>query len=233
MRFVSLILVLCLLTGCIVPIPHTTRRSPALKGKVFDERTHEPIPKARIGFTGHPSLSCKTDSTGSYHMQETENWHLLLLVGAGNSSHWPDGVSLGDSTITVSHPDYVTRELHLYDNQNPILLKRLGEPSESRPWLIFNDKGVILQDMGAAQYLKPGGIQNEHCEFATGRLDTLHIEFVQPVHAPEIMQLQAPEAPPVKGNKEKVEKNWGFDIFYLRADIKKASSSTYRLEFTP
>jgi hypothetical protein len=238
MRFAPLILILSLLTGCVLPIPHRSVRNLAFTGKVLDERTHAPIQGAKIFLTDHPQVSCESDVDGGFQFKESYNWHLLYLIGAGNSADWPEQ-KFWWPKLTVSHTNYVT---HMIDsmqvNQGDILLKRSGEPPESHPWLIFNRKGEILQDMGAAQYLKPGGIHiNEHIQNSKDQeKDILAFEFVKPVHDPQIKQLRSSDTPPMKGREKlgtKGESIWEFQIFYRKADSSETPSRTYSLEFTP
>ena len=54
--------------------------------------------------------------------------------------------------VTISHTNYISRQVGFYHGDDDIvLLKKLGEPSEPHPWLIFNGSGEILKDMGAGK----------------------------------------------------------------------------------
>jgi hypothetical protein len=225
MRFTPFILLLILASGCVIPYPHTTNRSEPISGTVLDERTHSPIAGAEVSLTQHPKVACKSDSSGHFNLKEIHNWHWGLGIGAGNTedlpyrSHW-------EPIITVSHTNYTPRSnLDWWQRgDDTVLLKKLGEPSEPRPWLIFNDTGVVVKDMGAGQYLKPDGISiiRDHGNVTAPRI---HIEFVQRVYDPHVT--------PVGYNGggwyyEKV-KHKGFDWDFWISDLSRSN----RLEFTP
>jgi hypothetical protein len=101
------ILILGLLAGCI-PYPHTTQRLAEVRGRVLDANTHAPIGGAKVFLTDHPNFSCKTDSSGSFHLKEIVNFHLGGIPPEGDwparQWWWPH--------ITVSHTNYIQREIN-------------------------------------------------------------------------------------------------------------------------
>jgi len=234
------------LTGCILPLPHTTERSSAIRGEVYDERTHAPIQGAKIFFTEHPRLSCKSDTNGCFHINATYNWHLLYLIGAGNSADWPEGQIWG-AFITVSHTNYMPCKFGWNSEfQDAILLKKLGEPSVPRPWLVFNGSGEILQDMGAAQCLKPGDIHvaGHNINSHDPRPNGIHIGFVRRVYDPHVTPVNGFGVGVIRTDINEIKTlrreglDWEFMIEYRYMepevnDAKDTSRFCYRLEFIP
>lgn len=103
-------LLLTLLTGCIIPYPHTTVRSFEVHGRVLDARTRAPIQGAKVFLSEHPNVRSTTDATGKFRIKATHNFHLGAAVPEAD---WPPG-KYWHSDVTVLHPDYtiyVQREL--------------------------------------------------------------------------------------------------------------------------
>jgi hypothetical protein len=231
MRLIPIVLATALLAGC-VPLPggfvavypHTTTRLDSISGTVLDERTHSPIAGVEVSLTQYPKVACESDSSGHFMLKEIHSWHWGIGVGAGNSEDYPYRPHW-DPIITVSHTNYTPR--HGIDwwrrGDDIILLKKLGEPSEPRPWLIFNDTGVVVKDMGAGQYLKPDGISiiRDHGNATAPRI---HIEFVQRVYDPHV----TPVSYTGMGRIE-VSKCKGYDWDFWISDLSRNN----RLEFTP
>jgi hypothetical protein len=109
MRFVPISLLLFLLTGCIVPDPHTSLRSDEIVGKVLDEHTRAPVQGAKVFFSEHPNLSCKSDSDGMFRLKETHNFTAVLIAGGGAVGYWPSQ-DYWWPYITVSHTNYAPYE---------------------------------------------------------------------------------------------------------------------------
>src|SRR5689334_8354656 len=79
MRNSTLLLLLILtigISGCIWPVPHTSERSPEMRGRVLDAVTHLPVEKATVALHDHPPIKAHTDSTGTYCVRATHNIHL-------------------------------------------------------------------------------------------------------------------------------------------------------------
>jgi hypothetical protein len=229
-----------LLDGCVpspngiaVIDPHTTTRLLSFDGTVLDERTHAPIAGAKIFLSEHPKVSCTSDSSGHFSFKEIANWHWGFVPNpAGGSEDLPHGEQWGYD-VTISHTNYVSRQVGFYhDNDRIVLLKKLGEPSEPRPWLIFTGRGEIVEDMGARQYLKPGDIHiTSHYN---NRIDTepsaIHIGFARRVYDPQIST--------INGNGDVIFPvldglDWDFRINNSWGSNLKDSSRKYKLEFTP
>lgn len=101
MRFIPFILIPVLFAGCI-PAPHTTTRSPEVRGRVLDARTHDPIQGARVFLTDHPQVACETDSSGGFWLKETHNFHLGNIPPEGD---WPQR-DYWEDRVTISHTNY-------------------------------------------------------------------------------------------------------------------------------
>jgi len=99
---------LVLLTGCIAaPLPHATRKSPSVSGKVIDEATGSPIEGAVVevittegGAARHawgsdderPGPTSKTKADGEFHVGTGFNFHLFWYANISWQFHWPTGV---------------------------------------------------------------------------------------------------------------------------------------------
>ena len=246
MRLLPFILMIVLLNGCIIFPgglvyfdPHTTTRSSPVGGTVLDERTHAPIAGAEIFLTEHPEVVCKSDCSGHFKLKKVLNWHWATSGTPAGSSDVPRGDSW-DTIITISHTNYILRrEIDWFRRcDDVILLKRLDEPSEPHPWLIFNGNGEILRDMGAGQYLKPGDIRitghfNEQTDPAPSRI---HIGFVQRVYDPQVTPVNNFDQVRF-GVFEHKELDWEFCVVGVlgmpRAHHVKDLLRMYKLEFIP
>lgn len=242
---VLLFLVLPRFTGWVfIPHPHSSILFYGASGTVLDEQTHAPIPGAKIFVTSHPKVTCESDSTGAFKLKEVRQWHAGEIGVPAGASDWPQRQDLGWDNITISYTNYTPREVAWrYRNDDIILLRKVGEPSGSRPWLTFNSNGAILQDMGAAQYLKPDGIQIlEHKNEDPSSValpSKVHIGFGRRVYEPHVTAVKgfngfdrALPGEVVKGQGW----DWEFSIYWLysgRITDTKDSTRVYRLEFIP
>src|ERR1017187_3834801 len=94
------IVVLTMLTGC-VPIPHTTERSPEVRGRVLDAHTHLPIKGAKVYLIHNPHHTTYTYLNGYFRMKGTRNFHWAYVPPEG---HWPDPK---DDAMGISHTNFV------------------------------------------------------------------------------------------------------------------------------
>jgi hypothetical protein len=236
MRPIPFILILCFLTGCIAP--HRTMRSQEIGGKVLDERTHGPIQGASISLVEHPEVSCKSSSDGSYVLKATHNWHIGYRIPIVEWQEWPSQTTWSPY-IAISHTNYLPRAVNLdFQPAQTILLERINEPAKAGTWLIFNGDGAILQDMGAARYLKQDGI---HIGFKDDgkpgwRPSDMQIEFNRPISTPHITPLRDFDKATFQvGNGEGFK--WKITVRYWdwsgKFKDEKNASRLYRLEFKP
>ena len=243
MRLIPLILVVVLLDGC-VPIgggflvfdPHTTTRYGPIDGTILDERTHAPIAGAKISFTAYPEMICKSDSSGHFKVNKVLNWKFGYSGNAAGGEDWPRDKDFGWSEIIISHTNYITRNdmysVLRYDDV--VLLKKLDEPSELHPWLIFNSKGEIIKEMGAGQYVKPGDIHITAYVTENNKMLTtpyrMHIGFVQRVYEPKVapMNDSAGVGYGVLGHNGL---DWEFGI--VHESLGSHVVDLFRLEFIP
>jgi hypothetical protein len=118
--FIALVGVTTLLTGCIVvPLPHTSRKSPAIEGRVVDSRDR-PVKGARIelqnekvyGRTGEDlsvaGARTETGADGRFSLWPRYNLHLLWYANPSFQFHVPGG-TFWTGRLTVRHPDFYTR----------------------------------------------------------------------------------------------------------------------------
>jgi hypothetical protein len=241
MRFTPFILILILLSGCVIPYPHTTTRSGPISGTVLDEHTHSPIAGAEIVLTQHPKAACKSDSSGHFMLKEIRSWHWGIGIGAGNSEDLPFRMPW-DPIITVSHTNYTPRSNLDWSRRcdDVVLLKRLDEPSEPRPSLIFNGYGEVVQDMGAGRYVKPGDIR------ITARLDygmrenppsRIHIGFMQRVYDPKVTPVYYNHDQLSYAALERKGLDWEFGVYSVTGGRRSTGvgdvNRKYKLEFIP
>jgi hypothetical protein len=247
MRFALFILMTILLDGCapsprgvFILNPHTTIRSVPIDGQALDERTHAPIAGAKIYLAEHPEVTCISDSSGYFKLKETSNWH-IGTTGFFEPDDYPRGEHWGP-VITVAHTNYEPRQIVAWSRwDHVIVLKKLNEPLEPHPWLIFNGSGEVLEDHGARQYVRPGDIRiTAH---SNNRKDTepcaMHIGFVHRVYDPQVTPVNSPDKASVV-LPVRQDLDWEFMIRYswdpqTRSSISnvKDSARVYRLEFVP
>jgi hypothetical protein len=94
-------------TGCVVvPLPHVTRKSASVSGKVVDGATGRPIEGAFVevvineggarrhawsGGEKHPGPAARTRADGEYHVGTGLNFHALWYANVSWQFHWPSG----------------------------------------------------------------------------------------------------------------------------------------------
>ena len=122
------VLIVAGLSGCLWPVPHTSERSPEVRGRVIDAVTHLPVEGTTIALHDHPSIMARTDSTGTYRVRATHNVHLVTFLGVC-SSDFPLGKYYGDE-VDVSHPLYQTIQIRArqyrdgqFTNGTPLILR--------------------------------------------------------------------------------------------------------------
>ncbi len=235
MRTASLVLILSVLTGCVWP--HRTERSQEISGTILDERKHDPVQGAKVFLTAHTNVSCLSGSDGRFRLKSTYNWHIGYLFAWHDDfdfprpEYWRPDITTVHTNYMLSHSDWLGRV------DKTILLRKLGEPPTPRPWLLFNGDGEILQDMGARQYLKQGGIRiaEPYSERFDPRYWRIHVGFVLRVYDPHITPV----------NKDllgfAIVERKGFDWEFRSPPVSgydrerhiKDSDRVYRLDFIP
>ena len=116
---------------------------------------------------------------------------------------------------------------------DPTILRKIA--AESRPSLIFNGAGAILQDMGAVQYVKPDDIRvlARDNEAGINIPIKLHIGFVRPVaFSPIVTSLRNPAS--IIASHEK-GLDWDFIINWtvITTGDTNDSDCVFRLELVP
>lgn len=123
--FILLSLVLMLvMTGCIVPIPHTQTARTEYEGWVTDAATGEPISNAvvRVLYEEIGEFTVCTDSQGHCKIPRVVSWHFAVLIGIPMSySLFPTfpGTSFPER-IVVTANDYKSWEWHAWITKNEL-----------------------------------------------------------------------------------------------------------------
>ena len=92
MRFLIMLstLVTIAFSGCVVlPIPHTTQRSPKITGRTLDSRTHRPIADAKVQLANLPNIAAVTDSNGVFFINPTHLFHVIWYANPSFVMHFP------------------------------------------------------------------------------------------------------------------------------------------------
>jgi hypothetical protein len=114
---ISLVGVTTLLTGCIViPIPHTSTKSPAIQGRVVDSNDR-PVKGARIELQNKKAWArtgadlsvagarTKTGADGRFNLWPRYNLHLLWYANPSFQFHVPGG-AFWTGRLTVSREGF-------------------------------------------------------------------------------------------------------------------------------
>jgi len=101
MRAVTLFLSVCVLvvlSGCVMPIPFRSYRSPELSGRILDGRSKAPLPGATVSFLQDDLRSpleeprATADGEGRFHLRASHNYHAAGgFFGHDNVKMWPNG----------------------------------------------------------------------------------------------------------------------------------------------
>lgn len=215
MRLLPIILVLPLLSGCVAyPViwPYSSERSAAVSGTLLDERIRTPVSGADVFFTFDPKLHTKSDKDGRFAITATRYHYWITWETVGGESKSGD-MPLSPE-ITITHTNWATRQIHWDQSPQTILMQKLPEPSNPRPWLTFDGNGVILQDGGAARYPAPRPVMtipgleprpimirpytdgmNRSTNIPNGALLLINVPFTQRVYAPHVTVLRGPARP--------------------------------------
>src|SRR5438093_484038 len=105
------------LSGCVLPVPHTSQRSPEVRGRVIDSVTQLPVRSARVALHEHPSIAARSDRSGFYHIRATHNIHLVTFLGIC-SSDFPLGKYYFRDELDVSHPRYQRAQIQARQYQD-------------------------------------------------------------------------------------------------------------------
>lgn len=68
------------LAACL-PIPHTSERFPAVRGRVVDATTLQPIAGAEVNVSDHPSVHATTAADGTFRFRKRRNFHFGYSFG--------------------------------------------------------------------------------------------------------------------------------------------------------
>jgi hypothetical protein len=190
MRLLIIILVLPLLTGCAYPViwPYSSVRTAAVSGTLLDEHTRTPVSGADVFFIYDQKLHSKSDKDGRFGISVTRyHYWITWETVAGEVEHNEPPLP---PEIMITHTNWATRQILLDQSPQTILLQKLPEPSDLRPWLTFDGNGVILQDCGAVHYLAK---RPEITHNTNGTLQVIYVPFTQKVYEPHLTVLRGPE----------------------------------------
>jgi hypothetical protein len=223
-----LLLIVTLLSGCILPWPHTSWRSGEYRGRILDERNRAPIEGAKIFNTEHSNVYCTSGADGRFWLKATYNWHFGYTMTPPESFDYPRGETW-TSGITITHADYISCQIVEGVFEDTILLRKQDEPPAPRPSLVFNGNGDVVQDMGAIAYLKSDG--NHIFKTVQGLRDTIpamRVEFARPVFDPHVTPVNNPDKVSIF-----IESFDGKVLQFISLYRAPSPESTYRLDFTP
>jgi hypothetical protein len=116
-RIVGCLPLIVSVSGCWLPIPHTSRGSPGFKGRVLDAVSRVPVAHAEVQLAGYPQIHTYSHADGKFYLPSQRNFHLLVSPGAC-SDVWPEGKYYWTNAVVVSC--------------NPYLPKRVGFDPETR-----------------------------------------------------------------------------------------------------
>lgn len=103
-----------LLTGCIVlPVPHVTRKSPRIQGRILDAETGQPLNNAVVQFDTlddspgkwRAGASAATGPDGNFQLEPGYNFHFAVYANLSWARHFPGG-TYWYRTLTVSRDGY-------------------------------------------------------------------------------------------------------------------------------
>jgi hypothetical protein len=122
-----------LLGGCIaVPLPHYTRSSPNVSGRVIDAKTGAPIEGARVewvrqeggarryawgGGDRHPGPVTMTGTDGRFGGGTRLNLHLFWYANVSFQFHWPTG-SYWHGDLEVTREGYASQHVQVVEHWN-------------------------------------------------------------------------------------------------------------------
>ena len=81
MKLPLLTSIACILTGCIIPVPHRRLHEMGYEAKVVDANTGSPVAGARLTPPLGGSLIATTDANGDFRIKPRWGWHAAYLVG--------------------------------------------------------------------------------------------------------------------------------------------------------
>jgi hypothetical protein len=112
------IVALVTLSGCVLPIPFRSNRTPGLSGRVVDSASRSPLPNSTVSFlqqdchTPLPKPTATTDASGRFHLPRTINQHVVFVFrGLHDSTFWPDAPD--SELLRIQHTGYATKTLAL------------------------------------------------------------------------------------------------------------------------
>lgn len=135
-----------IVSGCILPIPHTRVKRPDYGGVVSDAITGQPVSNAlvEVVYEGGTNFITHTDSSGRWAIPGEKTWHAAILIGV------PMSYSLVPKFDGFQIPCMITIESEGYDrffwtswiSESELSKFTEGLPLEDRP--VVDPKNVRL-----------------------------------------------------------------------------------------
>ena len=97
------------LAGCVVlPIPHTTERTPKIIGRTLDLQTRRPIAGASVQLANLPKQAALTGSDGHFILNATHYFHLIYYANPSFVMHFPyaDSPNGWLGALRITHDGY-------------------------------------------------------------------------------------------------------------------------------
>ena len=116
-------------SGCVVlPIPHTTQRSPKITGRTLDSRTHRPVANAKVQLANLPKIAVVTDSNGYFLFGATHLFHVIWYANPSFVMHFPyaDGSNYWAGALRITSDGYKPLSFQAVNRHSPL-------PSEREP----------------------------------------------------------------------------------------------------
>lgn len=142
-----------LLSGCVIPYPHTTLRSKEVTGTVLDARTRAPIKGARVVQSEHSINGAKpktrattTNASGRFKLPTSHNFHLAIGSGGERFEDLPPGHVYEE--VTIFSPGYLSYQMKGYGDVKILLqpvhsLEVAGRVLDSRTMAPVVGRGSI------------------------------------------------------------------------------------------
>ena len=107
----SILTLFVLVTGCILPLPHTRVVRPECEGFVSDVISGRPISNATVvvAYEGGTNIIARTDSSGWWMIPGETSWHAIVIAAP------PTGISLLPRFDGTHLPCEITIEADGYD----------------------------------------------------------------------------------------------------------------------
>lgn len=114
------IVLLVLVAGCALPIPHRRLHNYGVKSKIVDNETNKSIRDALICSLLEGRNCIKSDKSGTFELPPVYGWHGGYYIGPVSHSFWP-GFDIPDfePEIVIQAQGYEDIKLSIKSNNQP------------------------------------------------------------------------------------------------------------------